>query len=464
MKEDQKRFLTIIAMAILYFILVHIPTPTGLTPEGQKALSLMIIGTIGLSFNVLPLAVLGCLLVVLQPVIGVATLGDAVGRFAQPILFFIVGGFISACAFETTGLSRRTAYHLAGLSKGNPNRLLFFFMMGAALLSAIFADMIVVIMMMPVALLLLKNSGCEAGKSKFGKAFMIGIPIGALIGGMGTPAGAAPNAIAIGLLKETAGIEISFMQWTLIAMPIVLLLTPIAYKIIALAYPSEISNLQGMEEIEQKLAALGKMTLPEKKFLCTFGLIVIGWLTESIHGFGIPIISIIGAALMFFPFNNVLIWEETTKRVAWETIFTIFSINSLGMTIWKTGGADWIAGGLSNFLGGFSPIMVLILVGLFTVCIHLLIPVNSALVSIIVPIAASLAVMLGINPAFLALPVGFLVSCACLIPLDAVPLVGFWTGYYKMYEMFKPGIFVSLAWVFVVLLVMMTLGRMMGLL
>lgn len=463
MQDDKKRFVMILALVALFFIGIQLPTPDGLPYEGQKALVLMIVGVIAMSLNVLPLTIIGCLLVVLQPVIKIATLGDAVTRFAQPTLFFVAGGFISAVAFETTGLSRRTAYNLAKLSKGKPEKLLFFFMMGAALLSTIFADMVVVIMMMPIAVMLLHNSNCEAGKSNFGRALMIGIPIGALIGGMGTPAGAAPNAVAISLLKETAGIDISFVQWSVIAMPIVLILTPIAYKIVSLAYKSEISMLKGMEEVEEKLVELGPMQKQEKKFLITFAIIVLGWLTESIHGFGIPIIAVIGAALMFLPFNNVLTWEQAEKHVAWSTIFTIFSINSLGTTIWKTGGAEWISGILQSGLNGFSPVMVLVLVGLFTVFIHLLVPVNSALVSIIIPIVATLAVALNVNPAFLALPVAFLVSCSCLLPLDAVPLVGFWTGYYKMYEMFKPGIFVSFAWIAVVLAVMLTLGRMMGL-
>ena len=463
MKADTKRLIQIIAVIAVFFILIMLPTPEGLPYEGQKALALIIAGVLGMVFNILPLTVLGCLMVVLQPVAGIAPLADAVAWFAQPTLFFIVGGFISAVAFETTGLSKRCAYNLAKLSKGSPNKLLFYFMMGAALMSTVFADMIVVIMLMPIALMLLKNSGCEPGKSNFGKALMIGIPIAALIGGMGTPAGAAPNAVAISLLKEIAGVEITFARWTLIAMPIVIIITPIAYKIISIAYKSELQSLKGMEYIDQKLAELGKITLPEKKFLGTFAIIVVGWLTESIHGFGIPIISCIGAALMFLPFNNVLEWKETASKVDWPTIFTIFSINSLGMAIWKTGGADWIAGILSGSLGNYSALMILILVSLFTVFIHLLIPVNSALVSIIIPIVCTVAFSLEINPAFLALPVAFLVNCACLLPLDAVPLVGFWTGYYKMHEMFKPGIFISIGWSGVVLVIMLTLGRAMGL-
>lgn len=463
MQEDKKRLVYILGLIILFIVLIKLPTPEGLPYEGQKALALMIVGVVAMSLSVLPLTVLGCLLVVLQPVIGVAALPDAVARFAQPTLFFIVGGFISAVAFETTGLSKRTAYNLAKMSKGNPEKLLFFFMMGAALLSAIFADMVVVIMMMPVAMMLLKNSGCEPGQSNFGRALMIGIPIGALIGGMGTPAGAAPNAVALSLLRETAGIDITFLTWTLVAMPIVIILTPIAYKIMSIAYKSEIKELKGMEQVDAKLAELGPMQIKEKKFLFTFALVVIGWLTESIHGFGIPIIAVIGAALMFMPFNNVLTWQEAESKCAWSTIFTIFSINSLGTTIWKTGGADWIAGILSTALNGYSPIMLLILVGLFTVFIHLIVPVNSALVSIIIPIVVVLSASVGVNAAFLALPVAFLVSCSCLLPLDAVPLVGFWTGYYKMHEMFKPGLFISLAWVAVVLVVMLTLGQFMGL-
>ena len=246
-------------------------------------------------------------------------------------------------------------------------------------------------------------------------------------------------------------------------MPVVIILTPIAYKIVSLAYKSEIHQLKGMEEIDHKLDELGKMQVQEKKFLCTFAIIVVGWLTESVHGFGIPIIAVIGAALMFLPYNNVLTWEVAEQRVAWSTIFTIFSINSLGMTIWKTGGADWITSLLSGALNGLSPITVLVLVGLFTVFIHLLVPVNTALVSIIIPIVATLSVTLGINPAFLVLPVAFLVSCSCLLPLDAVPLVGFWTGYYRMHEMFKPGVFISFAWIAVILVVMLTLGRALGL-
>lgn len=463
MQEDKKRLVFILALIALYVGLVSFPTPDGLAYEGQKSLALMIVGVAAMALNVLPITVVACLLVVLQPVIGIAALPDAVTRFAQPTLFFIVGGFISAVAFETTGLSKRTAYNLAKMSKGNAEKLLFFFMMGAALLSTIFADMVVVIMMMPVAMMLLKNSGCEPGKSNFGKALMIGIPIGALIGGMGTPAGAAPNAVALSLLRETAGVDITFLTWTIVAMPIVLILTPIAYKIMSIAYKSEIKELQGMDQVDAKLAELGKMSIQEKKFLGTFAIVIAGWLTESIHGFGIPIIAVIGAALMFMPFNNVLTWQEAEQKVAWSSIFTIFAINSLGTTIWKTGGADWIAGILTNALDGYSSIMILVMVGLFTAFIHLLVPVNSALVSIIIPIVVVIASSLGVNPAFLALPVAFIVSCSCLLPLDAVPLVGFWTGYYKMHEMFKPGIFITFVWVAVVLAVMLTLGRALGL-
>ena len=63
------------------------------------------------------------------------------------------------------------------------------------------------------------------------------------------------------------------------------------------------------------------------------------------------------------------------------------------------------------------------MISLFTVVIHLLIPVNTAIVAVLLPALAALAGTMGVNPAVLAIPMGFSVSAAFLLPLDAVPLV-----------------------------------------
>jgi sodium-dependent dicarboxylate transporter 2/3/5 len=64
----------------------------------------------------------------------------------------------------------------------------------------------------------------------------------------------------------------------------------------------------------------------------------------------------------------------------------------------------------------------------------------------------------------LAIPMGFSVSAAFLLPLDAVPLVTYPAGYYRMYDMFKPGSLLSAFWVAVmtaaILIIAVPLGLM----
>jgi sodium-dependent dicarboxylate transporter 2/3/5 len=53
---------------------------------------------------------------------------------------------------------------------------------------------------------------------------MIACAWGPIVGGIGTPAGAGPNQLAIGFISEMAGIEISFLDWMVYGVPCALLL------------------------------------------------------------------------------------------------------------------------------------------------------------------------------------------------------------------------------------------------
>lgn len=90
-------------------------------------------------------------------------------------------------------------------------------------------------------------------------------------------------------------------------------------------------------------------------------------------------------------------------------------------------------------------------------------PVNQALIAILIPIAISISGLIGLSPVYLALVVAFCVHISILLPLDAVPLIIFPTGYYKMYEMFKPGLIISIIWLVIIVAVLNTIGAAIGL-
>lgn len=458
-----KRAMTLLAILVLFFIIDFLPAPDGLTDIGKRSLALILCTTLVWMTNVLPLglAAMGSLL--LMPVLGLCTLPQAADKFCEPVLFFMVANYVVANGLAVTGLDRRITLLLAIASKGNAQKLLFIFMMGASVLSTVLSDMGVVLMMLPIALMLLQATGCEPGKSNYGRAVMIGLPVAALIGGMGTPAGSATNVLALTVLENTAGISVTFLQWTLLGLPIVLILTPIAYKIIAMVFRSEITVLQGMENAKEQLNQLGNLKTDEKKFIVIMSLLILAWLTESIHGLPIAVTTTLGALVFFLPGIDVLTWENTKHVIMWDIILVVNSCSALGSVIWDSGAAAWIANYIAVLLNGQSILVMLILLGLVIAYAHLICPVNPALVSIFVPIACTIAAAQGVNPAALSIPIGFMVSAACLIPLDAIPLVCYGTGYFKMLEMFKSGVFVVFAWVLVVTLVMMLIAPMLGL-
>lgn len=65
-------------------------------------------------------------------------------------------------------------------------------------------------------------------KERTGRAFMIGIPVATMIGGMITPVGSSINLLAISLLEEHTGQTITFVQWMLVGIPLALVLLPIS--------------------------------------------------------------------------------------------------------------------------------------------------------------------------------------------------------------------------------------------
>ena len=455
-----------IGLAILlgYFLLVSLPCPDGLSPNGKRAIAMMFAAVLIWVFEILPVAVASVLFAVLPAVAGILPLPKMMQLFATPTIFFVFAMFCIAIAFQNSGLSRRIVLWTSLRSKGSPVRLLLLLMMVCALLSTILADIPVVAMMLPVAVLLLEKNGCVKGTSNFGKAVMLGLPIACLIGGVGTPAGSAMNMLTISLLQSTADVHIGFFEWTAIGMPMVLVLTPLAWWFVIRAFPPEIGRLAGMELVEREYAGLGGLGRRESVFIAVLAVNFILWSTEKLHGIPLPVAAVIGCAIFSLPAVELLTWEQDKGRIGWDSLMLIGASNALGMAIWETGGAAWIAHACLGGVAGMPLAGVIAVISLFTVVIHLLIPVNTAIVAVLLPALAALAGTMGVNPAVLAIPMGFSVSAAFLLPLDAVPLVTYPAGYYRMYDMFKPGCLISVVWVVVMTLVMFAIAVPLGLL
>ncbi|MDR1193833.1 MAG: DASS family sodium-coupled anion symporter [Peptococcaceae bacterium] len=458
--KNLKKLIWLVVAIVVYFIIANVPISQDLEPQGQKALALMVVAVIAWVAEILPIAISSLALVFMQVVIGTANAGGAVGNFATPTFLFVLSSFFLANALLGSGLSKRLSLQLSVMSKGSPQRVLFYIMLVASIASMVISDVPVAAAFFPIGLSLIEKNNLALGKSNFAKSLLIGIPFAALIGGVGTPAGSSLNVQALGLLESTTGMSISFAKWAALGIPAALILTVLAWLILVFVYKPEIAKLQGLEDINKELKELGPMSVNEKKWIGVMVLLIIVWLTESVHHLPIPATTTLGAALFFLPGFGFLDWK--TQKVGWEVLLLIGSATSLGTTFYQSGAAEWLANLTLGGIQGASPVMALAVVIIFTIVIHLLVPVNPAIVSIMVPTLAAFATTAGINPLMLIVPMAFTVSAAFLLPLDPVPLITYGAGHYTMGDFFKAGWLMSIAWAVVMLILMLILGGPLG--
>lgn len=460
---DRSKLITVCAIIALYIGGVYLwPTPEGLTPQGKHALVLTVVAVVSWVSQVVPIAVASIFFTVIQGFVGVVPLPVALQNFANPVVFFVFGMFCFAIAFEQSGLSERLALWFSLQAKGSPSRLVFFFMAGSAFLSMFIADIPVAAMLTPIAVLLLKENQCEPGKSKFGKALMIGIAMGCLIGGMGTPMGAGMNMMAIQFMADTANIRISFLDWAAIGIPVVIVLVPVAFFTVIRIFKPETSTLHGMELVERRFRELGPLRRKETVFLVMALINIALWFTEPLHKTPLPVMAVIGGTAFFLPGINLLTWEQSRNKIGWEALLLNGAACSLGISMWKTGAAAWLGSAVLSPMAGAPLWLLVFAVGMFTVWVHLVVPNNVALVAVFCPAVIAIAMQLGISPAVLAIPLGFTASAAMILPIDPVPLITMQTGHFRMFDWSKPGIIVSFVWVGAATLSILTLGRLLG--
>ena len=145
--------------------------------------------------------------------------------YGNPLVLLMLGGFLLATALERSGAHRRIAFFMVRLFGGNsPRRLVLGFMFASAALSMWISNTSTTLMLLPVALAALESTEDK----RLATPLLLGIAYAASIGGIGTPIGTPPNMVFMGVYNEISDNAISFGQWMLWALPVVVVLLPLA--------------------------------------------------------------------------------------------------------------------------------------------------------------------------------------------------------------------------------------------
>jgi sodium-dependent dicarboxylate transporter 2/3/5 len=248
-----------------------------------------------------------------------------------------------------------------------------------------------------------------------------------------------------------------------VGIPMVIVLVPIAWWVLLRVYPPEMTTIAAMTDVAGLQADLGPLRGPERRVLGILGLMLLLWILSTwFRQLDTVLVAVLGAALMFAPGMDIFGWREVQASTGWDVLLVIGGVTSLGAASTKTGLATWL---VEATLGGMPQGHIgwmIAGISTFTILIHLGLTIGPVIVAVLIPPVAILAKTAGVHPALYALPVIFSASCAFLLPLDAVTLVTYSRGYYRMGDMLKPGLVISVLWVVLLTGLLLLLGPVFG--
>ncbi len=316
-----------------------------------------------------------------------------------------------------------------------------------AVISSLVSNVPCAIIMTGICTRVLYAMGEEPGKSRLGRALLLAVPFGAVYGGMMTPAGSSLNILSIQLVQQATGVEIRFVEWMMIGIPLSLAMIFISIPVLNLLFRPENVPEEKMQLALSQVSHEKKFSLYDIKTMMLLGLTFILWiLTSWVPWLNVTVVSVFALAAFFLPGLDMMSWKEYTKETGWDSILICSAILSVGAALVSTGLTDWIVGNVSTVFVGTGIFVFIILIAAIVNWTHLLIPTASAIVVLYAVAFAGLAVSLDFDPRIVTFSVAVMASCVLLIPFDPVVIVAYSTKYYKIRDLFVAGVIVSTVW------------------
>lgn len=438
------RIIGLVLACIVLVAAYMMPGTEILSHEGFTALGLLLALAIMWVTTPVPLGALALIMIVLAVLLGVAgSFGDATGGFTTDAVFFAIAIFCLPVAIMKTKWGVRLVGWLVERVNGNSKKLILLFMAACALLSTVLSDFCVTILFYGFALTILSAAKANPAHSNLGKCLMIGIPVAAVIGGMSTPVGGNFNVMAISTMTGVTGETISFVEWMMVGLPIAIVMVPVAWFFLTLAFKPEDIDDSCLDDLRQQAADAKELTAVDKKAGIILVLTIIAWVASSwIPGLNATMVTIIALVVMMLPGIDLINFKELQHQVPWDVVLIIGTIISLGMLVIKTGGAKAIAGLLMSMgVASWGAIPMCLAIFAFVYLLHTFFPIGAAIIAIFVPITIPLFAAAGVSAIVPTIAIAICVAGNFLLPFNPTVALTFGEGYYNAGEMVKFGVF-----------------------
>jgi len=448
MKEFNTKKLIIAAVILLITIMLWVLPTADLGIDGmnvmqQRTLAIFVFAALMWLFEVIPAwatsvtTIVALLFAVSDKGFVLEEHGAAVSyreimaSFADPVIMLFLGGFVLAIAANKVGLDAYLARTLLRVFGSKPKFVLLGLLLVPGTFSMFMSNTATAAMMLAFMAPVLKNLPKDSAAPA---ALTLAIPIAANFGGLGTPIGTPPNAIALGALTKV-GIDISFGSWVVHMVPYVLVLLLIAWVVLMLFFPMK------MEKLEIEIESTSKFDRDFWIVAITMPVTILLWVTEGWTHFDANIVALVPFAV--FSITGVFKADDFSK-IEWHILWMVAGGFALGTCLNGTG----LATVLINAIPFTTWPAVLVIIGAgFVMYLLSTFISNSSAASLLMPVLAVVSTAikgeltaLG-GAASLIVYVAICCSLAMTLPISTPPnAIAASTGMIKTSQMVKVGL------------------------
>jgi sodium-dependent dicarboxylate transporter 2/3/5 len=473
-----------------------------LTPEAQS-LAVILVGVVILWVTeALPLPVTALAGAIACVVAGVAPAKEVFRPFSEPLVFLFIGSFMLAEAIRVHGLDRRLAFAVLGLPAvgERPGRILAAVAVVSATISAFISNTATTAMMVAIAagiLTAIEDAASPAASPtaprdtqprdtqprdsrldpRFATGLMLSVAFAASIGGLATPIGTPPNLIGLAFIRNELGIEVSFLAWCAIGVPVAVILTGVAVVLLGWMFPAGVDRLPGVARmVARERSGMGRWSRGEMSTALAFGTTVCLWIVPGILGlflgmkhplpawFGthVPegVAALVGAVMLFIlpgaSGRRALSWDEAA-RIDWGIILLYGGGMALGELSFSTGLAEALGRSLTGWLpAGAGGGMALVAAATLVAVVTSEFTSNTASANMVVPVAMALAAASGGDPLTAALAATFAASLGFMMPVSTpCNAIVYGTGRIRLGDMIRSGAILDVTGAVVITLAML---------
>ncbi len=492
--------------AILCGGVLLVPTPAGMTVEGQRLTAITLLMAVFWIAQPIPIAVTSFLPLALYPLLGILSAADVSRAYSDHNVFLFLGGFILAMAIERCGLHQRIALHIVSRVGSSPRLIILGFMLTTALLSMWISNTATTMLMLPIALALLstlraatqngndstddkRTDENEEAIQKMTSPLLLGIAYAASCGGFSTFVGTPTNVSLRGFWERTfvsQGAEnLSMAEWMMVFVPLSAMMLLAAWIVMTWSVtPLPNAKQLGKSFFRDRLHKLGKASPTERKVFVLFLITAILWITRKPLEFDtvqvLPdwpsgvnwlasqlgwkadaltsmvqdsTIAMFMATLLFIipgetnlrgKRRPLMVWSETQPALPWGMLLLIGSGFAMADAFQATKLSDWLGLHIAVLFEG-QHVVVLVLGVCLMVTFLTEFTTNVATVNTILPTLAAMSVQLDIDPRLLLIPATISASCAFMLPVATPPnAIVFASGLVPIREMVRYGIILNL--------------------